>query len=145
MKITYYPLTPLPLQPAVSGKPFFRHMVQSSVTFWLRHGEQKADMEWKNHSASTELRVKYYKRFREKRQQASITAQPSPSPPPQSCGTAVADLQETGYRSWGALKWTVWSTSCAGQSAVAQPWERWTGTAQGRQVPGSDCFELTKM
>lgn len=102
-------------------------------------------MEWKSHSVSTELRVNYYVRFRGKQEQASITAQPSPSPPSQSCGTTVADLPETGYRSRGALKWTVWSTSCAEQSAVAQPWERWTGTAQGRQIPESDCFILTKM
>lgn len=61
-------------------------------------------MEWKSHSVSTEVRVKCSVRFREKQEKAATAAQFSPSLHSQSCGTAVADLQETGYQSWGALK-----------------------------------------
>ena len=66
-----------------------------------------------------------------------MTGQPSPSPPPQSCGRAAADHQETGYRSRGALKGTGWWTSCAGRSAAVRPTEKWTGTGQERETPES--------
>lgn len=66
-----------------------------------------------------------------------MTGQPSPSPPSQSCGRAVADPRGTGYQSWGVLKGTGWWTSCAGQSVAAQPSARWTGTGHEREVPES--------
>lgn len=65
-----------------------------------------------------------------------MTGQPSPSPPSQSCGRAVADPQERGYQGWGAPKGSGWWISCAGRSVVAQPLERWTGTEQERERPG---------
>lgn len=64
----------------------------------------------------------------------SMTGQPSPSPPAQSCGRAVADHRGTDCQSWGAVKGTGWWTSCAGQSVVAQPLERWTGTEQHKEI-----------
>lgn len=62
-----------------------------------------------------------------------MTGQPSPSPPAQSCGRAVADPQGTGYQGWGALKGSGWWISCAGRSVAALPLERWTGTEQERE------------
>lgn len=80
-------------------------------------------------------------RFSEKWEQASMTGQPSPSPPSQSCGRTVVAPQETGYQNQGALKGTGWWTSCAGQSVVVQPSERWTGTGAGeRNTSVKYCF-----
>lgn len=59
-----------------------------------------------------------------------MTGLSSPIPLALSCGRAVAVQQGTSCQNLDDLKGTGSWTSCAGQSAVVQPWERLTDTKQ---------------
>lgn len=67
------------------------------------------------------------------REKGSVTRQPVPSSPFQSCGRAVADLPGKDCHSQGGLKRTGCWTSCAERSAAAPPSVMWTSTGHGRE------------